>query len=99
MRTGAHLSIEAMVTPSVPSWGSEVSDGADGMSQVRATGGLTGLSMNRVPAYELVVSGSHGMAARAYPAMMDMAAAGILRPDLLITRTVGLGRGGSGGGS
>lgn len=40
--------------------------------------------------YELVVSGSHGMAAHAYPAVMDMAAAGIPRPDLPITRTVGL---------
>lgn len=39
--------------------------------------------MNRVLAYELVVSGSPGMAAHAYPAMMDMAAPGILRPDPL----------------
>ncbi len=36
------------------------------------------------------VLGSHGMPAHAYPPMMDMVAAGTLRPDRLITRTIGL---------
>ena len=46
--------------------------------------------MSRVIALELEVVGSHGMAAHEYPAMLDMVAAGRLRPDLLVTRRIGL---------
>jgi alcohol dehydrogenase len=48
------------------------------------------LPMARVIAYELTLYGSHGMAAHAYPPMLDMINAGTLRPDLLITRTISL---------
>jgi alcohol dehydrogenase len=53
--------------------------------------GTTGLPMDRVIAYELAVLGSHGMPAHAYGPMMDLVAAGSLRPERLITATIGLG--------
>jgi alcohol dehydrogenase len=46
--------------------------------------------MDRVVALELEILGSHGMAAHAYPAMMAMVASGALRPDLLVTKEIGL---------
>ncbi|WP_377272683.1 zinc-dependent alcohol dehydrogenase family protein [Peterkaempfera sp. SMS 1(5)a] len=52
--------------------------------------GLTAVPMERVVAWELEVLGSHGMAAHDYPPMMRMVAAGELRPDRLLTRTIGL---------
>jgi len=48
------------------------------------------LPMERVVALELEVLGSHGMAAHAFPALLDLVVAGRLRPDLLVTRTLGL---------
>ena len=52
--------------------------------------GAAVLPMDRVIGWELAVLGSHGMPAHAYPRMMAMVAAGTLRPDLLVTRTIGL---------
>ena len=46
--------------------------------------------MDRVIALELELLGSHGMAAHAFPALLALVAAGRLRPDLLVTREVGL---------
>ncbi|MFN2539509.1 MAG: alcohol dehydrogenase catalytic domain-containing protein [Mycobacteriales bacterium] len=46
--------------------------------------------MARVLARELQVLGSHGMAAHEYPAMLSLVASGALRPELLVSRTVGL---------
>ncbi|MFC4529210.1 zinc-dependent alcohol dehydrogenase family protein [Sphaerisporangium dianthi] len=46
--------------------------------------------MDRVIALELTILGSHGMAAHAYPEMLEMIAGGGLRPGSLITRTIGL---------
>jgi alcohol dehydrogenase len=46
--------------------------------------------MDRVIAYELSVLGSHGMPAHAYGPMLDLVATGTLRPDRLITATIGL---------
>ena len=46
--------------------------------------------MDRVIAWELDVLGSHGMAAADYPAMLELIAVGVLRPDLLVERVVGL---------
>ncbi|MBX6386451.1 MAG: alcohol dehydrogenase, partial [Microbispora sp.] len=50
----------------------------------------TCLPMGRVIAHELELVGSHGMAAHAYPPMLELIAAGVLRPDLLVTRAIGL---------
>lgn len=46
--------------------------------------------MERVVALELELLGSHGMAAHAYPELLALVLAGRLRPDLLVTREVGL---------
>ena len=48
------------------------------------------LPWDLVVAYELEVYGSHGMAARDYPAMLSMVAAGILRPAELVGRVISL---------
>ncbi|MEN3538160.1 zinc-dependent alcohol dehydrogenase family protein [Microbispora sp. ZYX-F-249] len=58
--------------------------------QVGLLPGETSLPMGRVIAHELEIVGSHGMAAHAYPPMLELIAAGVLRPDLLVTRTIGL---------
>ncbi len=47
--------------------------------------------MDRVIGLELEILGSHGMAAHAYPPMLAMIADGALRPERLVTRTIGLG--------
>jgi alcohol dehydrogenase len=54
--------------------------------------GLTPEPMGRAIAYELDLLGSHGMAAEDYPQMLEMVESGILRPDLLVERTVDLAR-------
>jgi alcohol dehydrogenase len=54
------------------------------------SGGTPGLPMDRVIAYELALLGSHGMPAHAYGPMLDLVAAGALRPDRLVTRLIGL---------
>ncbi|SDD35310.1 alcohol dehydrogenase [Actinokineospora iranica] len=46
--------------------------------------------MGRVVAYELALLGSHGMPAHAYPELIALVAAGVLRPELAITATIGL---------
>jgi len=55
--------------------------------------GLTPVPMGRVIAYELDLLGSHGMAASDYPQMLALVESGVLRPDLLVERTVGLADG------
>jgi D-arabinose 1-dehydrogenase-like Zn-dependent alcohol dehydrogenase len=88
---GAHVSLDAL--GSAPTC-------ADSIMCLRRRGrhvqvGLlpedtTGVPMGRVIAFELAVLGSHGMPAHAYRPMMDLVTAGALRPDRLITRTIGL---------
>jgi D-arabinose 1-dehydrogenase-like Zn-dependent alcohol dehydrogenase len=46
--------------------------------------------LGRAISNELSIMGSHGMAAHDYPPMLAMIAAGTLRPDLLVTNTIGL---------
>ncbi len=46
--------------------------------------------MARVLAQELALLGSHGMSAKGYPALLALVASGELRPDLLVTREIGL---------
>lgn len=52
--------------------------------------GSTPVPMARVVALELQLLGSHGMAAHAYPPMLELVRAGVLRPDLLVTSTIPL---------
>jgi alcohol dehydrogenase len=54
------------------------------------TAGSPAIPMERVIGWELEILGSHGMAAHAYGPMMDLIAAGRLRPGLLVTGTIGL---------
>jgi D-arabinose 1-dehydrogenase-like Zn-dependent alcohol dehydrogenase len=48
------------------------------------------LPMGRVIAKELEIYGSHGMAARDYPAMLELVATGILRPERLVGDIIAL---------
>ena len=48
------------------------------------------IPMAEVIAGELAILGSHGMSAAEYPAMLDLVATGRLRPQELITGTIGL---------
>ena len=93
---GAHVAVDAL--------GSEVTAGQSVMSLRRrgrhlqlglllTADGLTAMPMARVIAWELDLLGSHGMAARDYPEMLAMVAAGDLDPARLVTREVGLAEG------
>lgn len=53
--------------------------------------GMTPMPMARAIAWELDLLGSHGMAAADYPEMLDLIARGVLRPQDLVERVVGLG--------
>ena len=57
-------------------------------------GGPVPLPMDLVIARELEIYGSHGMAARDYPAMLRMVADGTLRPGLLVGEVIALGTSG-----
>jgi D-arabinose 1-dehydrogenase-like Zn-dependent alcohol dehydrogenase len=48
------------------------------------------LPMDRVIGYELEIYGSHGMPAHAYPRLLGLVAAGVLRPAELVTGTLKL---------
>jgi alcohol dehydrogenase len=55
-----------------------------------ANRGRPALPMDLVIAYELELYGTHGMPAHAYPRLLELVAAGILRPADLVTQTLGL---------
>ena len=90
---GAHVAVDALGSPgtcvdavlSLRRRGRHVQVGllppAQGRPQV---------PMDRVIAWELDVLGSHGMAAADYPPLLAAVAEGRLRPDLLVSRTIGL---------
>jgi D-arabinose 1-dehydrogenase-like Zn-dependent alcohol dehydrogenase len=90
---GAHLSLDALGSPTtcvdsvlcLRPRGRHVQVGLLPPSQGRPL-----VPMERVVALELEVLGSHGMAAHAFPALLELVTAGRLRPDLLVTREVGL---------
>ncbi|MGR6318310.1 zinc-dependent alcohol dehydrogenase family protein [Micromonospora soli] len=90
---GAHLSLDALgshatCTASIESLrrrGRHVQVGLLPPAQGRPT-----LPMELVIAFELELRGSHGMAAHAYPELLRLVTAGVLRPAELITRTIGL---------
>jgi len=88
---GAHVSIDALGSPALA---------ADSVRCLRRRGrhvqvgllpsGPVPLPMDLVIARELEIYGSHGMAARDYPAMLAMVANGTLRPGLLVGEVIGL---------
>ena len=92
---GAHVSLDALGSPQTC---------AESVGGLRRRGrhvqvGLLPadpvVPMARVIALELELLGSHGMAAHDYPSMMDMVASGALRPDALVTETIGLEQAGA----
>jgi alcohol dehydrogenase len=90
---GAHVSIEALGAPALA---------ADSVTCLRRRGrhvqvgllpgGPVPLPMDLVIARELEIYGSHGMAARDYPAMLRMVVDGTLRPGLLVGEVIELGQ-------
>ncbi|MET7284446.1 zinc-dependent alcohol dehydrogenase family protein [Streptomyces sp. NPDC005573] len=90
---GAHLSLDALGSPatcaasvaSLRRRGRHVQVGL-----LPSADGTTPVPMARAVALELELLGSHGMAAHAYPGMLDLVSSGVLRPELLVTRTIPL---------
>lgn len=90
---GAHLSLDALGSPATAAAsvaglrrrGRHVQVGL-----LPAAAGGTVLPMDRVIGWELEILGSHGMAAHAYPPMMELVRSGVLRPDLLVTSEIPL---------
>ena len=95
---GAHVSLDALGSP------------ATAVASVRSlrrrgrhvqVGLLLGdaatppLPMDLVVAQELEVYGSHGMAAHEYPPLLRLVADGVLRPEQLVSRVLGLADAGS----
>ncbi|WP_091560027.1 zinc-dependent alcohol dehydrogenase family protein [Micromonospora pattaloongensis] len=90
---GAHLSLDALGSPatcvasveSLRRRGRHVQVGLLPPAQ-----GRPAIPMERVIAHELELRGSHGMAAHAYPELLRLVTAGVLRPAELVTRTIDL---------
>ncbi|MFE1440988.1 zinc-dependent alcohol dehydrogenase family protein [Streptomyces sp. NPDC058739] len=90
---GAHLSLDALGSPATCAASVESLRRRGRHVQVGllpSADGTTPVPMARVVALELELLGSHGMAAHAYPAMLEAVRAGVLRPDLLVTSAIGL---------
>ncbi|HET9975290.1 MAG TPA: alcohol dehydrogenase catalytic domain-containing protein [Streptosporangiaceae bacterium] len=88
---GAHVSIDALGSPAIAAESLRCLRRRGRHVQVGLVpGGPVPLPVDLVIARELEVYGSHGMAARDYPAMMRMVADGTLRPALLTGDVIGL---------
>ncbi|WP_422769698.1 zinc-dependent alcohol dehydrogenase family protein [Plantactinospora sp. WMMC1484] len=90
---GAHLSLDAL--GSAPTCVASIESLRRRGRHVQvgllpAANGHPALPMERVIAYELELRGSHGMAAHAYPELLALVGAGVLRPAELVTQTLGL---------
>ncbi|WEO97307.1 zinc-dependent alcohol dehydrogenase family protein [Streptomyces sp. FXJ1.172] len=90
---GAHLSLDALGSPAT------CAASVNGLRRrgrhiqvglLPSADGTTPVPLARAIALELELLGSHGMAAHAYPQMLELVGSGVLRPDLLVTRTVPL---------
>ncbi|MET7452429.1 zinc-dependent alcohol dehydrogenase family protein [Streptomyces sp. NPDC005574] len=90
---GAHLSLDALGSPAT------CAASVNGLRRrgrhvqvglLPSPAGTTPVPMGRVIALELELLGSHGMAAHAYPGMLELVRSGVLRPDLLVTSTITL---------
>ncbi len=90
---GAHVSVDALGSPATAAASVRCLRRRGRHVQVGLLLGpdaATPLPMDLVIAGELEIYGSHGMAARDYPAMLAMVADGILRPDRLLGEVIGL---------
>ncbi|WP_295126267.1 zinc-dependent alcohol dehydrogenase family protein [uncultured Leifsonia sp.] len=87
---GAHVSVDAVGTAETAVAGVRSLRRRGRHVQIGLLTGMPALPLDRVIGWELDVLGSHGMAAADYPGMLALVAAGDLRPDRLVGRTVGL---------
>jgi D-arabinose 1-dehydrogenase-like Zn-dependent alcohol dehydrogenase len=87
---GAHVSLDALGSPATCAASIESLRRRGRHVQVGLLPEPPSVPMGRVIAHELEIVGSHGMPAHAYGPMIDMVRAGTLRPDLLVTATIGL---------
>ncbi|MEU4832176.1 alcohol dehydrogenase catalytic domain-containing protein [Streptosporangium sp. NPDC023615] len=87
---GAHVSVDALGSPETCTASIEGLRRRGRHVQIGLLPGLTALPMGRVIGHELELLGSHGMAAHAYPEMLAAVARGSLRPEALVTRSIGL---------
>jgi alcohol dehydrogenase len=90
---GAHVSLDALGSPGTCAASIEGLRRRGRHVQVGllpSPTGVTPVPMARVIALELELLGSHGMAAHAYPPLLESVRAGTLRPDLLVTSTITL---------
>ena len=90
---GAHLAIDALGSASTSLAGVRSLRRRGRYVQVGLMLGADArapLPWDLVVAYELEVYGSHGMAARDYPALLAMVTSGVLRPHELVGRVIGL---------
>jgi D-arabinose 1-dehydrogenase-like Zn-dependent alcohol dehydrogenase len=90
---GAHVSLDALGSPTT--MGASVRSLRKRGRHVQVgllppSLGEPSVPMSRVIFHELEILGSHGMAAHRYPEMLALVESGRLRPDLLVTRRVGL---------
>ncbi|WP_318396451.1 zinc-dependent alcohol dehydrogenase family protein [Plantactinospora sp. KLBMP9567] len=90
---GAHLSLDAL--GSAPTCAGSIESLRRRGRHVQvgllpAAKGHPAVPMERVIGYELELRGSHGMAAHAYPELLALVGAGVLRPAELVTQTIGL---------
>ncbi|MFD9982561.1 zinc-dependent alcohol dehydrogenase family protein [Streptomyces massasporeus] len=90
---GAHLSLDSLGSPGT------CAASVNGLRRrgrhvqvglLPSPSGTTPVPMARAIALELALLGSHGMAAHGYPPMLELVRSGVLRPDLLVTSTIGL---------
>jgi D-arabinose 1-dehydrogenase-like Zn-dependent alcohol dehydrogenase len=89
---GAHVSIDALGSPAVTAESVRCLRRRGRHIQVGLLpGGPVPLPMDLVIARELEIYGSHGMAARDYPAMMRLIADGTLQPGRLVGEVIALG--------
>ncbi|MGV9565362.1 zinc-dependent alcohol dehydrogenase family protein [Streptomyces sp. NPDC003480] len=90
---GAHVSLDALGSPAtcvasvngLRRRGRHVQVGL-----LPSADGMTPVPLARAIALELELLGSHGMAAHAYPPLLELVGSGALRPDLLVTSAIGL---------
>jgi D-arabinose 1-dehydrogenase-like Zn-dependent alcohol dehydrogenase len=94
-RGGAHVSVDALGSPATAACSVRCLRRRGRHVQIGLLpGGPTPVPMDLVVGRELEIYGSHGMAARDYPPMINMVADGTLRPGLLVSRVIGLAEAG-----
>ncbi|MEV6024300.1 zinc-dependent alcohol dehydrogenase family protein [Streptomyces sp. NPDC052036] len=88
---GAHVSLDALGSPAT------CAASVNGLRRrgrhvqvglLPSPAGTTPVPMARAIALELELLGSHGMAAHAYPPLLELVRSGVLRPDLLVTSAI-----------